>query len=91
MEYAKKMALVEPRLLDLLQSRQQQQQHPTIVEGALSQLDAQMNSVLTRKDLTDEEKVKLYNDALHQYTVYSTKCGAVDESAAAAAAAVIFD
>ena len=73
MEHAKKMALVEPRLLDLLQSRQQQQQHPGIVEGTLSQLDAQMNGVLTRRDLTDEQKVKMYNDALHEYSVYSNQ------------------
>ena len=58
MEYAKKMALFEARLLERLQ--QQQQQHyskPGILHTALHKLDQDMQDLLNRTDISSEEKL----------------------------------
>jgi hypothetical protein len=68
MEYAKKMALVEPRLLEGLQWQQQQQLNP--VMKAMTSLDRDMQDVLGRQDMPTDEKVKLYNQVLHRYVTY---------------------
>ena len=36
-------------------------------------LDADMKHILERSDITDEEKVKLYEEALNRYTVFRRK------------------
>ncbi len=74
MEYAKKMALVEPRLLEKLQ--QQQQQHyskPSILDTALHKLDQDMQDILNRKDISSDEKLDQYNQTLHKYLMFTNK------------------
>jgi hypothetical protein len=68
MEYAKKMALVEPRLLDGMQWQQQQLQNP--MGKAMSSLDGDMQEVLTRPTISPGEKVKLYHQVLQRYMNY---------------------
>jgi len=68
MEYAKKMALVEPRLLEGLQWQQQQFQTP--LGKAMSSLDGDMQDILARHDVPQDEKVKLYNQILQRYVTY---------------------
>ncbi len=69
MEYAKKMALVEPRLLEGLQWQQQLQQFNPVVK-AMSSLDTDMQEVLSHQNLPLEEKVKSYNQVLQRYMNY---------------------
>jgi len=68
MEYAKKMALVEPRLLEGLQWQQQQFQTP--LGKAMSTLDSDMQDILARHNVPADEKVKLYNQVLQRYVNY---------------------
>ena len=68
MEHAKKMALVEPRLLESLQWQQQEFQTP--VGKAMSTLDNDMQVILARPDVSPDEKVKLYNQVLQRYVNY---------------------
>ena len=64
MDHARKMALVDPRLLDALRS----QPHPTDTVGKIVQtLDEEMKTILDRKDLDDGIKVTLYNQVLQRY------------------------
>ena len=72
MEHAKKMALVDPRLLDTLHQSQYRNK-PGIAEGAMMRLDQQMQDVLSRQDLTEADKVRMYNEALSRYMVYEHK------------------
>lgn len=71
MEYAKKMALVEPRLLENLQAQQQISHMPMV--KAMSFLDQDMEEVLSRHDLGTDEKVKRYNQVLQRYVNYEDK------------------
>lgn len=71
MEYAKKMALVEPRLLEGLQVHQQLTHMPMV--KALSTLDRDMEDVLSRQDLSPDEKVKHYSQVLQRYIHYEDK------------------
>ena len=77
MEYAKKMALIEPRLLESLQQQQQQSCHDhqpqSMLEQKLCQLDQAMQQVLDRKDVSQEEKLKLYHQILQKYLLYKDK------------------
>ena len=78
MEYAKKMALVEPCLLESLQQQQQQQschdhQPQDMLEQKLCQLDQAMQHILDRKDVSQEEKLKLYHQILQKYLLYKDK------------------
>ena len=77
MEYAKKMALVEPRLLESLQQQQQQSCHDHRPQGMLEekmcQLDQAMQHILNRKDVSQEEKLKLYHQSLQKYLLYKDK------------------
>ena len=78
MEYAKKMALIEPRLLESLQQQQQQQschdhQPQGMLEEKLCQLDQAMQHILDRKDVSQEEKLKLYHQSLQKYLLYKDK------------------
>ena len=64
MNHARKMALVDPRLLDALRS----QPPPTDTVGKIVQtLDEEMKTILDRKDLDDGIKVTLYNQVLQRY------------------------
>ena len=70
MEHARKMALVDPRLLDTLCSPAPS----TITLGKKVQaLDDEMMTILNKKNLDDGTKVKLYNQVLHRYNVLSDK------------------
>ena len=68
MEHAKKMALVEPRLLESLQWQQQEFQTP--MSKAMSTLDSDMQGILSRHDVPPDEKVKLYNQTLQRFINY---------------------
>ncbi len=72
MEYAKKMALVEPRLLERLQ-QQQPYSKPSIVDTALHKLDQDMQDVLNSKDMSSEAKLEQYNQTLQKYLMYTKK------------------
>ena len=64
MDHARKMALVDPRLLDALRS----QPPPTDTVGKIVQtLVEEMKTILDRKDLDDGTKVTLYNQVLQRY------------------------
>lgn len=63
------MALVEPRLLEGLQ---QHYPLPPVVK-AMTSLDHDMQSVLIRRDLPLDDKVKLYNQVLQWYATYKDK------------------
>ena len=70
MEHARKMALVDPRMLDTLRSPPP----PTDTLGTKVQaLDDEMMTILDRKDLDDRTKVTLYNQVLQRYKVLSDK------------------
>ena len=70
MEHARKMALVDPRLLETLRSPPP----PTDTVGKVMQgLDVEMTSILDQKDLNDGDKVKLYNQVLQQYNHLSDR------------------
>lgn len=66
MDHAKKMALVEPRLLEGLQH---QLPLPPVVK-AMTSLDQDMQSVLIRQELPLDDKVKLYNQVLQRYATF---------------------
>lgn len=70
MEHARKMALVDPRLLETLRSPPP----PTDTVGKVMQgLDVEMTSILDQKDLNDGDKVKLYNQVLQRYNHLSDR------------------
>ena len=70
MEHARKMALVDPRMLDTLRSPPP----PTDTLGKKVQaLDDEMMTILDRKDIDDRTKVTLYNQVLQRYNVLSDK------------------
>ena len=70
MEHARKMALVDSRMLDTLRSLPP----PTNTLGKKVQaLDDEMMTILDRKDLDDRTKVTLYNQVLQRYNVLSDK------------------
>ena len=72
MEHARKMALVDPRMLDTLRSPPPPP--PTDTLGKKVQaLDNEMMTILDRKDLDDRTKVTLYNQVLQRYNVLSDK------------------
>ena len=73
MQHAKKMALVDPRLLEALQQRQQPSAHmqdPTT--KTLSSLDGEMNAALQEPG-GDEYKIAKYNQILQRYLTYQDK------------------
>ena len=70
MEHARKMALVDPRMLNTLRSPPP----PTDTLGKKVQaLDDEMMTILDRKDLDNRTKVTLYNQVLQRYNVLSDK------------------
>ena len=72
MEHARKMALVDPRLLDTLRSPP-----PPLATDTLGRkvqaLDDEMKTILDRTDLDDGTKVTLYNQVLQRYNVLADK------------------
>ena len=69
MEYAKKMALVDPRLLERLQQRPQ----GSMAERAMVRLDNAMEDILNRQDVPEDAKVKLYQQVLQRHLTYDDK------------------
>ena len=63
MEHAKKLALVDPRLVESLLAHQP----TTTTTHVLTKLDADMKTILDRTDLHEREKVLLYNQLLDRY------------------------
>ena len=70
MEYAKKMALVDPRLLESVPS---QPPFANPIGNVMRRLDDEMRFILDRSDLSDREKVVLYNQVLMRYNIFSNK------------------
>ena len=62
MSHVRKMALVDPRLLETLRTSTQ-----TPVDTTLRDLDVEMTSILDKSDVDVSEKVRLYNQALLRY------------------------
>ena len=62
MAHVRKMALVDPRLLETLRTPKQSPSDPT-----LRDLDAEMTSILDRPDIDVSEKVRLHNQTLLRY------------------------
>ena len=73
MEHARKMALVDPRLLDTLRSPPPPPATDTLGKKVQA-LDDEMKTILDRKDLDDGTKVTLYNQVLQRYNVLTDKC-----------------
>ena len=71
MEHAKKMALVPQELLETIQVQQNQATHP--ITKVLSSLDKEMQQILQRTDVADDEKAKLYQHTLQQYRAFIDK------------------
>ena len=67
MTHVRKMALVDPRLLETLRTPTQ-----TPVDTTLRDLDAEMISILDKSDVHVTEKVRLYNQALLRYNDMAT-------------------
>ena len=64
------MALVDPRVLESVPS-QSLSSNP--IGNIMRRLDDEMRSILDRVDLSDREKVVLYNQVLMRYNVFSNK------------------
>ena len=68
MQYAKKLALVDPKIVDQLQVDREyktiQRPAPAVAKTSLS-LD--ISRILNDKTIPDDEKVKLYGNALRRY------------------------
>ena len=69
MQYAKKLALIDPKILEQLQVDREykviQRSAPTVAKSSLS-LD--IGRILDDQTIPDDEKVKLYQNALRRYT-----------------------
>ena len=63
MEYAKKMALVDPRMLECVPS---EPLFANPIGSIIRRLDDEMRFILDRGDLNDREKVVLYNQVLNE-------------------------
>ena len=64
MEYVKKMALVDPRLLENVRAKAPSN---TPIASVLRDLDDEMRNILERTDMDVREKVALYNQVLGRY------------------------
>ena len=71
MEHARKMALVDPRMLDTLRSPPPPS--TDTLGKKVQALDDEMMTILDRKDLDDRTKVTLSNQVLQRYNVLSDK------------------
>ena len=70
MNNVKKMVLVEPQTLEMMKSSRREN---SLIQNVMSELDAEMNSVISRSDIPTSEKVKLYNQVLQRYMTYKDK------------------
>ena len=68
MNHTKRMVLVPEYTLERLQQQQQILTPP--VTQTLRNLDVEMSEILSNKHLDDEEKAKLYNQALQRYLTF---------------------
>ena len=71
---ARKMVLVPENYLSNMQQQHQQrrvQANPLV--RSLSELDSEMDNILSRQDMTDDEKLKLYNQVLQKYLEYDSQ------------------
>ena len=59
------MMLIHPRVFD---SMRHMIPKPTIAQRSMSELEDRMQEILANKMISDEEKVKLYSDALARYS-----------------------
>ena len=94
MEHARKMVLMDPRLLDTLRSPPPPPPSTDTLGKKVQALDDEMMTILDRKDLDDRTKVTLYNQVLQRYNALSDKhvkepvrVVSLNESMSAAAAA----
>ena len=71
MEHARKMVLMDPRLLDTL--RAPPLPSTDTLGKKVQALDDEMMTILDRKDLDDRTKVTLYNQVLQRYNALSDK------------------
>ena len=71
MEHARKMVLVDPRLLDTLRSPPPPS--TDTLGKKVQALNDEMMTIIDRKDLDDWTKVTLYNQVLQRYNVLSDK------------------
>ena len=68
----KKMALIEPRLLERLQAPEcKAPTNPTV--KAMCSLDRDMQDILDRDDLSEADKMREYNAVLQRYLTYANK------------------
>jgi hypothetical protein len=63
---AKKMILIDPRLLESM-NQKQQYVPPDTLNDSLRTLDNQMHQVLTREDLSLRDKARQYQQTLQRY------------------------
>ena len=70
MDYAKKMALVDPRMLESVPSHTLS---TNPIGNIMRRIDDEMRFILDRGDLNDREKVVLYNQVLTRYNLFSNK------------------
>ena len=70
MQYAKKLALVDPRILEYVPS---QLLSANPIGNIMRRVDDEMRFILDRGDLNDREKVVLYNQVLMIYNLFSDK------------------
>lgn len=66
--HTERMVLVPENTLDRLQQRQEIL--TPFVTHTLRSLDSEMTDIVSRKQLDDEEKAKLYNQVLQRYLTY---------------------
>ena len=68
MQYAKKLALVDPKILDQQRVDREykaiQRPAPAVAKTSLS---LEISRILNDETILDDEKVKLYGNALHRY------------------------
>ncbi len=71
MEHTKKMALIDPRLLERFQQLYEPPPNPTL--KTMASLDDRLKNVLSKSHSSEDDKVKEYNQTLHRYMTYEDK------------------
>jgi hypothetical protein len=67
MEHTKKMILVDPRVLNALNTQAATAPVPDVLGDSLRELDQEMQSVLGRHNVGFHDKAKLYQQTLRRY------------------------
>ena len=70
MNNVKKMVLVEPRTFEIMESNRHEK---SPIQNIMSELDAEINLVISRSDISTSEKVKLLNQVLQRYMTCKDK------------------